>query len=46
MSVFRHGRSIVVEKILADIGIKTETKIEINFKLVQPDGSPKIANSY
>lgn len=45
LSVFRHDKSVVVEKILDDANVKTETKIEVDFKLVQPDDFPKMAES-
>jgi ribosomal protein S18 acetylase RimI-like enzyme len=46
MSVFRYDKSVVVEKILTDTSVKTETKIEVDFKIVQPDDFPKIANKF
>lgn len=45
-SVFKRDILLVVEKMLADAGVKTETKVEVDLKLVQRDDFPKIASKF
>ena len=46
IKVFRHGKSIVVQKNLANTNVKTQTKIEVHFELFQPDDFPKAAEKF
>lgn len=46
LNIFRHEKLVVIEKILADTSIKTETKIEVDFKLVQPNDFPEFTNKF